>query len=213
VAGVDWVGFQSSNRIQNNGLTAWTPASGTVGIWTLGMFVATPHTWVVVPIRASGSGPTVKDDYFGKVPAERLRQVKEKSVLMFRADGKLRSKIGISPTRSLDIVGSIDFENNIVTVVRYDPPATGEKRYVNNMWEVPQADPFGGDAIQSYNDGTLGFYELETSSPAAFLGTGETLVHTSRTIHLHGPPEKLDPIIQRTFRATLAELKATADER
>lgn len=212
VGDLKWVAFESTNKLRNDGANAWTPETGTVGVWLLGMFTGTPATWVVVPYRTSGSGPIVKDDYFGKVPSERLRPVKDKPVLLFKADGRQRTKIGISPHRSLEIAGSIDFDRNIVTIVKYDLPIGGDKRYVNNTWEVPQADPYGGDVIQSYNDGESGFYELETSSPAAFLKPGDVLEHTSRTIHLHGPPEKLDPIVQRVFRATWAELKATAGE-
>ena len=73
--------------------------------------------------------------------------------------------------------------------------------YVNSMWEL-QKDPFGGDVLNSYNDGSpapgeapLGpFYELETSSPAAALKAGATMSHVQRTIHLSGPAEELDRI-------------------
>jgi hypothetical protein len=69
------------------------------------------------------------------------------------------------------------------------------------MWEV-QKDPYSGDVINSYNDGSpapgqppLGpFYEVETSSPAAALKPGETLRHVQRTIHLSGPAAELDKI-------------------
>jgi hypothetical protein len=62
-----------------------------------------------------------------------------------------------------------------------------------------------GDVVNSYNDGPpepgqkpLGpFYELETSSPAAALKPGETLVHTHRTMHFVGDSAALDKIARK----------------
>jgi hypothetical protein len=72
---------------------------------------------------------------------------------------------------------------------------------VDSQW-TEDVDPFGGDEINSYNDGPpepgakpLGpFYELETSSPALFLKPGESLTHTQTTLHLTGPRASLDAI-------------------
>ena len=57
--------------------------------------------------------------------------------------------------------------------MNYSLPA-GEREYVNSLWEI-QDEPFRGDVVNSYNDGKLEdgtqlgpFYELESSSPAAF---------------------------------------------
>ena len=49
----------------------------------------------------------VKSDYFGAVPADRLKITPE--AVLFRADGKYRSKIGISQRRVNNVLGSIDF--------------------------------------------------------------------------------------------------------
>ena len=38
------------------------------------------------------------------------------------------------------------------------------------------------------------FYELETSSPAAALGPGETMRHRVCTVHLTGPRAALDAV-------------------
>ena len=67
------------------------------------------------------------------------------------------------------------------------------------MWEI-QNDPFSGDAVNAYNDGPIEgkqmgqFYELESSSPAASLGAGESIHHLHRTIHLKGDKINLDKI-------------------
>jgi hypothetical protein len=87
-----------------------------------------------------------------------------------------------------------------LTVVTFNLPAGAHRLpYVNSQWEL-QADPYSGDVVNSYNDGrdpitgtVLGpFYELESSSPAAALAPGETIVHVHRTYHLSGPIDALE---------------------
>ena len=47
---------------------------GLVSIWMLGMLNAGPQTVVMVPYAGRReSGPVVKSDYFGEVPADRLK--------------------------------------------------------------------------------------------------------------------------------------------
>lgn len=175
-ASVEMVGFVSENTIRNAGEAAWRPETGLLSVWILGMFTPSPTTTVVVPFvpgPADERGPVVNDAYFGEVPAERL--VVQDSVLFFSGDGQYRSKIGLSPQRAKPILGSYDAVNNVLTLVHYTKPE-GATAYVNSMWEL-QDDPYGGDVVNSYNDGPpapgadpLGpFYELETSSPAAAL--------------------------------------------
>jgi hypothetical protein len=59
----------------------------------------------------------------------------------------------ISPLRALPIVGSYDAINNVLTLAQFSLPA-GASDYVNSLWKL-QDDPFGGDAVNSYNDGRL----------------------------------------------------------
>jgi hypothetical protein len=83
------------------------------------------------------------------------------------------------------------------------------------LWKL-QDNPFGGDAANSYNDGPpapgakpMGlFYELESSSPAAALARGKSLLHTHRTFHLGGPESALDGIAKATLGVSLDELKS-----
>jgi hypothetical protein len=82
------------------------------------------------------------------------------------------------------------------------------------MWEL-QKQPYGGDVVNSYNDGPaepgakpLGpFYELESSSPAAGLGPGENITHVHRTIHLQGSAESLSPIAEKVLGATVDQIQ------
>jgi hypothetical protein len=45
------------------------------------------------------------------------------------------------------------------------------------------------------------FFEMESSSPAAALQPGDTLVHTQTTIHLSGSPGILKKLIVQVFGA------------
>ncbi len=211
---VSCVGYETDNRLTNKGKNAWTPETGLPSIWMLGMFNPSPQTTVVIPFEAGPEeklGPKVNDTYFGKVPPEYLRV--EDDILFFKGDGTHRSKIGISPQRSKGIAGSYDPDGRVLTLVTYnvqDAPSG----FVNSMWEL-QKEPYKGDVINSYNDGSpepgkppLGpFYELETSSPAAALKPGETMTHVQRTLHLQGPEKDLDPIARRMLGIGLGDIK------
>ncbi len=208
--GVRVVAFESDNRITNAGAIAWRKETGLVSVWILGMFQPSPTTTVVVPFKAgtdAALGPKVNDAYFGRVPASRL--VIEDGILFFRGDGLYRSKIGISPSRAKSVLGSYDAKGGVLTLVEFNRPE-GATDYVNSMWQI-QDRPYGGDAVNSYNDGEpapgqkpLGpFYELETSSPAAALKPGETLVHTHRTMHFVGDRAALDKIARKVLGTTL----------
>jgi hypothetical protein len=178
------------------------------------MFNPSPNTTIVIPFKAGPEeelGNIVNDTYFGKVPEDRL--VVKDDVLFFSGDGNYRSKIGLSPQRSKPVLGSYDAANRVLTLVQYSFPE-GSTDYVNSMWEW-QDKPYGGDVVNSYNDGPaepgskpLGpFYELETSSPAAALQPGESLTHIHRTIHLMGPETGLNQISEKILTVSLDEIK------
>ena len=157
-------------------------------------------------------GPVVNDDYFGRVPADRL--VVSHSAIYFRGDGQQRGKIGVSPHRARPVLGSYDATNGALTLVTYTLPP-GEPPYVSSLWEH-QREPYQGDVLNSYNDGPpapgekpLGpFYELESSSPATALAPGEAAEHRHRTMHFVGAPADLDPIARAALGVGLAEISA-----
>jgi hypothetical protein len=214
-ASVTGVAYESENSITNQGTEPWTKENGLLSIWILGMFVPSPNTTVVIPYREgpeSELGPIVNDAYFGKVPDDRLRV--EAGSLYFKADGNRRGKIGIPSPRAKNILGSWDASGKVLTIVQFTLPDQPED-YVNSMWEI-QDEPYRGDVVNSYNDGPpepgakpLGpFYELETSSPAAALGPGESIVHVHRTFHFVGPEDALDQISQEVLGTTLRQAEA-----
>lgn len=157
-------------------------------------------------------GKIVSDDYFGKVPPDRL--IVKDGIIFFKTDGKQRSKIGISPRRALPYCGSYDPEKQVLTLLWYSEPGK-QSRYVNSKWG-PQQFPFNGDVVNSYNDGPVAdgsimgpFYEIESSSPAAMLSAGSSITHSQRIFHITGNEDKLSLITEKLFHITLSEIKQT----
>ena len=213
--GLRMVAYETDNRITNTGSAAWTPETGLLSIWILGMYNPSPETTVVIPFEPGDEeqlGAKVNDTYFGKVPPEYLR-IEEKE-LFFRGDGTRRGKIGINAQRSKGIAGSYDAAGKVLNIVTYNVQES-PNGFVNSMWEVQEA-PYSGDVINSYNDGSpepgkppLGpFYELETSSPAAALQPGETLKHVQRTFHIQGTEEELNVLAERLLGVSINDIKA-----
>ncbi len=212
--GLRMVAYETDNQITNTGGSAWTPDTGLLSIWILGMYNPSPETTVVVPFKPGEEpelGPIVNDTYFGKVPPEYLKV--NDSELFFRGDGTRRGKIGITAKRSKGIAGSYDSAGKVLNIVTYNVQKA-PNGFVNSMWEL-QDEPFAGDVINSYNDGSpepgkppLGpFYELETSSPAAALKPGETMTHVQRTYHLQGPTKQLNVIAKQLLGVELDAIK------
>ena len=209
--GVRSVGFETLNRVTNLG-RPWTKESGLLSIWILGMFNASPANVAIVPYKPGKEdalGPVVRADYFGSLTSERLKILPE--AILFRADGNYRSKLGTTKRRAVDVLGSIDFKNRVLTIVKFSMPNdAAERPYMNNLWGNPLDKPYDGDVINSYNDGPneLGsqmgkFYELETLSPAAELKTGETLSHCNRTVHIQADIKTLELIARMVFGVEL----------
>jgi hypothetical protein len=216
-AGLDrlsWVGFRTENRITNVGAHAWTQRTGAPSVWILSMFAPAQDAFAIVPFDPAASGPIVNDAYFGKVPSDRLRISEAEGFLVFRCDGQYRSKIGLGPARARPWLGSHSESAQLLTLVTHDGSG-GSTDYVNSMWEQQRA-PFAGDVVNAYNDGPAtpggaslgGFYELETSSPAALLGPRESLAHAQYTFHLVGDRAVLDTLARSTLGVGLDRVAA-----
>ncbi|MEY4046478.1 MAG: hypothetical protein RL284_29 [Bacteroidota bacterium] len=204
------VGFESNNSITNTGNTPWTKEKGLLSIWILSMFNAGNKTTIAVPYKQGNEndlGKLVTDDYFGKVPADRLKI--KNGVIFLNADANYRSKIGISPKRALPILASFDQVNEVLTIAQFSLPEFPAD-YVNSLWEI-QENPFEGDVVNAYNDGFIDgkqmgkFYELESSSPAATLNVGESMHHVHRTIHLKGNSNELNEVTKTLLGIHLSE--------
>ncbi len=191
------VGFKSVNKMTNICSRQWKKETGLLSIWILGQLIPSAKTTAILPVNPLGKGPMVNDSYFGKIGEERLKILD--NAILFKADGLKRGKIGITPGRARPVIGSYDAKNQVLTIVKYTIDK-GNADYVNSAWEY-QDDPFSGDVVNSYNDGplpdgtTMGpFFELETSSPAACLRPGESMVHEHASYHFTGPPDQMNRI-------------------
>ena len=209
-ADVKSVAYESRNTLKNTGDKAWTKESGLLSVWILSQYKYSKTTNVVAPYEAGAKGKVVTDDYFGKVPPERLKDMK--GYLVFKCDGEYRSKIGLPPQRSKGVIGSWDPARSLLTIVQYNKPKDTD--YVNSKWGKHQDDPFAGDALNSYNDGPptpgakpLGpFYEVESSSPALALKPGQSYTHIHRTFHFTGPKESLQKIATAVLGVNLDDV-------
>ncbi len=181
--------YETVNSIRNSGEQAWKKETGLMSIWLLGMFPPSDQSTVIIPFKSTnGSRQGITDNYFGKIPAERLRI--ENGVLYLSGDGKWRSKVGIAPAVAGHLAAAVDLRNNILHVVYLEVDRKG--RYVNSLWE-DQKDPYSGDVINAYNDGPLAdgkqlgpFFEIESSSAAKELLPGEKQEYRQMTCHFQG---------------------------
>jgi hypothetical protein len=207
---LQYVAYESTNQIKNTGRQGWKKDSGLLSIWLLGMMNPTPQTKVIIPfIPILNAKSFITDNYFGKIPSGRL-MVRD-SVLFFRCDGKSRGKLGLSPAIAKPVVGSYDFEKNVLTILI--PEVHNGDAYVNSKWEIQQ-QPYKGDVINSYNDGPLEdgtqlgpFYEIESSSPAKELQPGQTEEYHQITCHFQGDYSALKELAKQLLFINLDEVK------
>ncbi len=206
--GVGIVAYESVNTLTNAGKAAWTRDGGLLSIWILSMLKSLPKGKVIVPIVKGSDaklGPRATTDYFGEIPSDRCTVTDDH--LLLTCDARYRCKIGISPARSKNVLGSYDPDNHVLTVVQFSLPKNAASLpYVNSLWQETQNNPFAGDTINSYNDNTLPFYELETSSPAAELKPGKSITHTHQISHMTGDLKELNGIAMAVLAVDLTKI-------
>lgn len=210
---VNKIAYQTENTITNNGNFEWTKTTGMPSIWLLSMLKSGNNASIFIPfVQGSDSalGVIVSDDYFGKVPVNRLKV--KNGFVYFKADANYRSKIGISPNRATSLMGCYNAQNKTLTVLKCILPLN-KAEYVNSKWGK-QNNPFEGDVLNAYNDGAVSggsqlgkFYELESSSPAANLKPNQSLTHSQQIYHFEGTETDLTYITQRLFGTSITEIK------
>lgn len=213
-ANVEAVGYQTENVLENTGGGSWNDSSGMPCIWILDMLNPSSRTVIVVPFK-----PDEKDtsrpattNYFGEIPGNRIRF--GDSLLYFRADGKMRGKLGIHPERALPFAGSYDPDSHTLTITKFDIDNHG--RYLNQEW-VTNKPVYGGDAVNAYNDGPLDdggqmgpFYELESVAPAVALAKGQSTTHRHAVFHFTGTEQSLNPIAKKILGVSLDKIANVA---
>lgn len=209
---VKLVAYETDNEITNTGNTDWTDATGMPCIWILDMFKPSPETVIVVPFKNADGHPfnqVATTNYFGEIPPDRLKHTDD--ALYFKADGKSRGKLGVSPLFAKPFAGSYDAKNKLLTVIHFDLDSSA--KYLNQEWNTNKP-VFSGDAVNAYNDGPLAdgsqmgpFYEIESVSPAAFLKSGQSLKHTQSVFHFTGNEQSLNKIAQKLLGVSLADIE------
>jgi hypothetical protein len=203
------VGYRTENTMTNTGRQSWTATTGMPCIWMLDMFRPSSSVVIIIPNK-EGSGRLATTDYFGKIPDNRLSY--KKGVLLFKADGNSRGKLGIFPPRAMSMAGSYDAQNKVLTIILFDVDPDG--KYLNQEWNTAKPS-FSGDAVNAYNDGPLAdgsqmgpFYEIESVSPAAFLRVNQSLTHKHTVFHFAGGESGLDKISRQVLGIGLDEIKS-----
>jgi uncharacterized protein DUF6786 len=203
------VAYTTNNSIRNTGNKPWTKKTGLLSIWLLAMLTPSDQTKVIIPFNGGrDASKHITKDYFGPIPADRLRITD--SFLVLTCDGKYRSKIGLAPSIAKPVAGSYDFKKNILTITKFSVDHNGS--YVNSKWEL-QREPYKGDAVNAYNDGPLAdgtqmgpFYEIESSSAAKELKPGEVQIYRQSTFHFEGDFQKLEALALKVLGIKLSEV-------
>lgn len=208
-ANLQSVGYTTYNSITNIGENSWNKETGAPSIWILDMFKPSENTVVVIPYNESTEESLITTDYFGEIPEERI--IYNNGFLFFKADGRSRGKLGISPKGAKNIAGSYDPLNQLLTITKFEVDSNAV--YLNQEWSL-ERDPLKGDAVNAYNDGPLEdgsqmgpFYEIESVSPAAFLKPKETLSHKHSVFHFSGSEDHLDKISKKLLGVSIKEIK------
>jgi hypothetical protein len=203
------VGYSTDNIVTNTGAFQWTDSTGMPCIWMLDMFPPSPRTTVIIPYKKDTTGKIANTGYFGEIPAPRIKYID--TTLYFKADGKMRGKLGIVPHSAKNIAGSYDADRKTLTITLFDIHSGAA--YLNMEWDTKKP-PFSGDAVNAYNDGPLEdgrqlgpFYELESVSPAAFLAPGQSATHRHSVFHFTGDEETIDSICRKTLGVSLEQVK------
>ncbi len=193
---LDYVAYESLHSIRNIGKEQWKKEHGLVSIWSAGMFEGSDESVVAIPLKENASLDQVRK-YLGPLDDSRLRL--KNNTLLFKVDGKYRSKIGIPNDIAPEIYGCYSKDNNRLTIVQYRK--VNEDLYSNS--EVSeQENPYEGEVIPIYNDGkmdysnstTSSFFELESTSAMVELLPKRYIGHYHRVYHFSGKENLLNEI-------------------
>lgn len=202
------VAYKSENKLVNKALDTWRKETGLLNIWILGKFKPSKKCWAIIP---NNPNAYINQNYFEADFSNRL--IKTTDFALMLVDGHQKAKIGIAPQHDKNVLGSFDFENNVLTIVAYKTDKN--QVFLNSEWNI-QEHPYAGDVLNVYNDGPnpdgsiLGpYYELETSSSSKELKSGEAISHSHSTYHFTGSFDALNAIAKTLLFVDLNTIKQT----
>jgi len=207
-----FVAYECRHQLINTGSEAWTPEKGMASIWSLNTLRGTNQTVVGIPLIPHQNPPSLLT-YLGPLGRDRLTYSPDS--ILFKADGRYRTKIGIPPEIAPRIFGSYSPEYKRLTIIQYSKG--GHEHYFNSNVSSQQ-DPYQGEAISVYNHGRLDlkpseqntFFEMETASAMLPLSPGGQVSHVHRIFHFSGPEEQLEALCLRLLGINLVK-KVKAD--
>ncbi len=195
-----FVAFQTKNRLTNHDTIPWKKETGLVGLWSAGMYQGTDDTVVIIPLTNQAKLEDILQ-YMGNLDTSRL-QLKE-NILLYKGDGKYRSKIGVPPHLSPEVYGCYSKSKNRLTIVQYKKEL--DTLYSNSFVSI-QDEPYKGEAIPIYNNGS-DFFELESNAPLKELQPSETTSHWHRVYHFSSDETKLNEISKKLLGVELTDCK------
>lgn len=202
-AGLSWLAYGSDTQVTNDGKENWTPDTGLFSIWSLSTFA--PTAIIAIPLKQ----PLARVTNYFDPPSGRQTRISNKTVF-YNADANFMNKIGIPPKYTLPFIGSYNKKLNRLTIIKFRISDLGAG-YVNAVWDW-NAQPLDGEIINIFNDGIQEngkpfgpFYEMETSSSALALKTGQRHSHYHYTFHFTGSETTLDLISKKILGVTLQE--------
>ncbi|WP_298537518.1 DUF6786 family protein [uncultured Algibacter sp.] len=204
---LNYVAYESAHTLTNTGLKKWKKETGLIALWSAGMFEGSDESVVIIPLEKPASLEDIYK-YMGPLDSERLSI--KKQVVLFKADGKYRSKIGIPNTLAPTIYGCYSKNKKQLTIVQYRK--TNDSLFFNSNVSI-QKEPYQGEVIPIYNNGTMdysktnktSFFELESTSPFKELAPNENLEHFHRVYHFSGTASALEDIALKLLKISLRD--------
>lgn len=193
-----FVAFQTKHKLKNLDTVAWTKATGLPGLWSAGMYPG-DDSIVIIPLKNNGKKKDVLT-YLAQIDSTRF--IVKNNTVLFKADGKYRSKIGIPPEFAPSIYGCYSKSKNKLTIIDYKKEK--DTLYSNSYVSIQKA-PFKGEAIPIYNN-SENFYELESNAPLKELKPGEWSTHWQWVYHFSSSAKELNAISKSLLGLPLDEV-------
>lgn len=193
----DYVAFETKHKLTNRDTVSWAKETGLLSLWSAGMYQGDDSV-VIIPLKNSGKRSDILT-YLAPIDSTRLTV--RNNMVLFKADGQYRSKIGIPPEFAPNIYGCYSKRKNRLTIIQYKKEE--DSLYSNSFVSILDA-PFRGEAIPIYNNGK-DFFELESNAPLKVLKPNETTTHWHRVYHFSDDETALNKISETLLSTNLRD--------